>query len=474
MPKAVSTGFITEDFLLDNEPARELYHRYAAEMPIIDYHCHLSSAEIAGDQRWDNLAQLWLGGDHYKWRAMRAAGVAEPFCTGGASDWEKFEKFAETVPKLLRNPLYHWTHLELKRYFGVGDLLLGPDTAKEIYDQCNHRIRDDGFSCRAILEQSRVEVVCTTDDPTDSLEFHRAIAADRSFSVRLLPTWRPDKALAIDRPTIFDEWLARLEAVMNRSISTLDSLLEALRERHDYFAEQGCRLSDRGVSAFPAVDCTADEAKTIFAQVRSGQNPSPEDTVRYQSFMLHELAVMDAEKGWTQQIHFGVMRDVNTRKFKTLGPDIGCDTLGDWPAADALARFFDRLESIDRLPKTILYNLNPRDNAMTAAMVGNFQDGVTPGKMQFGPGWWFLDQLDGMTRQIETLSQYGLLSQFVGMTTDSRSFLSFARHEYFRRLLCNILGDDIARGRIPNDLSLVGQMVEDICYNNAKRYFGFL
>jgi glucuronate isomerase len=474
MSNAVSTGFITEDFLLDNEPARKLYHRYAAEMPIIDYHCHLSSAEIADDKRWDNLAQLWLGGDHYKWRAMRAAGVAEPFCTGAASDAEKFGKFAETVPKLLRNPLYHWTHLELKRYFGVGDRLLGPDTAKDIYDQCNRRIRDAGFSCRAILRQSRVEVVCTTDDPVDSLEDHRAIAADTSFSVRVLPTWRPDKALAIDRPAIFHEWLARLEEVTNRSISTLDSLLDALRERHEFFAEHGCRLSDRGVSAFTAVDCTADEAKTIFAKVRSGQNPSPEDTVSYQSFLLHELAVMDAEKGWTQQIHFGVMRNVNSRKFAELGPDAGFDTLGDWSAAESLARFFDRLERIDRLPKTILYNLNPRDNEMTAAMLGNFQDGVTPGKMQYGPGWWFLDQLDGMTRQIETLSQFGLLSQFVGMTTDSRSFLSFARHEYFRRLLCSILGNDIARGRIPNDLSLVGKMVEDICYNNAKKYFGFL
>ena len=473
MQTANTPEFMSEDFLLETAPARELYHDYAAEMPILDYYCHLPPAEIATDKRWDNLAQIWLGGDHYKWRAMRTAGVAERFCTGDASDWEKFEKFAEITPKLLRNPLYHWTHLELKRYFGVSSRLLGPDTAKSIYDECNRRIRSADFSCRALMKQSRVEVACTTDDPADSLEHHRAIAADESFSVRVLPTWRPDKALAIDRPAVFRPWLEQLEQTTGMPVTTLHELFETLKKRHDFFAENGCRLSDRGIDTVFAEDTTFAEAAAIFAKARKGGTLFPDEAVRYKSFVLHELAVMDAEKGWTQQIHFGALRNANTRMLKQLGPDTGFDSIGDWPAAEAMARHFDRLERIGRLPKTIIYNVNPRDNELVASMLGNFQDGVTPGKMQFGSGWWFLDQLDGMTRQIEALSQLGLLSQFVGMTTDSRSFLSYTRHEYFRRLLCNILGNDIARGLIPNDIPLVGKMVQDICYHNAKQYFGF-
>jgi glucuronate isomerase len=473
MQTANASEFMSEDFLLDTAPARELYHGYAAEMPIIDYHCHLPPAEIAGDKRWDNLAQIWLCDDHYKWRAMRTAGVAERFCTGDASDWEKFEKFAETMPKLLRNPLYHWTHLELKRYFGVSGRLLGPDTAKSIYDECNRRIRSADFSCRNLMLQSKVEVVCTTDDPADSLEHHRAVAADKSFSIRVLPTWRPDKALAVDKPAVFGPWLARLEGAAAMSVLSLDDLLAALKKRHDFFAETGCRLSDRGIDTFYAEDCSAAHAAAIFAKARAGDALSTDDVLRYKSFLLHELAVMDAEKGWTQQIHYGALRSANSNMLKKIGPDSGFDSIGDWPVAEAMARFFDRLDRIGRLPKTIIYNLNPRDNELVATMLGNFQDGVTPGKLQFGSGWWFLDQLDGMARQIEALSQMGLLSQFLGMLTDSRSFLSYTRHEYFRRLLCNILGGDMARGLIPRDLPLVGKMVQDISYHNAKRYFGF-
>ncbi|MDD5200094.1 MAG: glucuronate isomerase [Terrimicrobiaceae bacterium] len=465
--------FIHADFLLDSEPARELYHRHAAELPIIDYHCHLASAEIAQDRRWENITQIWLHGDHYKWRAMRTAGVAEHYCTGAASDWEKFQKFAEVVPKTLRNPLYHWTHLELIRYFGIHDRLLGPETAGDIYAECNRLIASPDFSCRSLMEKSRVQVVCTTDDPVDSIEHHLAIARDASFGIQVRPTWRPDKALAVDKPAIFREWLAKLEESAGADIRDLDAFLAALQTRHDFFHSAGCRLSDRGIETVFADDCPTSAAAAIFAKARAGQPISATDVRCFKSFMLHELALMDAGKGWTQQIHYGALRNSSTAMLQALGPDTGFDSIGDWPIAEGLSRHLDRLQQAGGLPKTIIYNLNPRDNELIAAMIGNFQDGVTPGRMQFGSGWWFLDQLDGMTRQIEALSQLGLLSQFVGMLTDSRSFLSYTRHEYFRRLLCNILGDDIVRGRIPNDLALVGSMVEDICYRNARKYFGF-
>lgn len=464
--------FINDDFLLESDAARELYHRFAAPLPIIDYHCHLSPKEIAEDVRWQSITSIWLGGDHYKWRAMRTAGISERFCTGDAPDWEKFEKYAGIMPKLLRNPLYHWTQLELARYFGVTDLL-SAKTARGIYDHCNSLIQGPDFSCRSLIQQSRVEVICTTDDPVDSLEHHKAIAKDSSFATRVLPTWRPDKCLAVDQPGLFLPWIADLEAVTATDIRSIESLLEALRNRHDYFAEHGCRLSDRGVTSVWAEDCTQSDASRIFAMALEGKPVSDEDARRYKSFMLHELALMDAAKGWTMQIHFGALRSANTRMVKQIGVDSGFDSIGDWPVATSLAKHLDRLDSLGCLPKTILYNLNPRDNELVATMIGNFQDGHTPGKMQFGSGWWFLDQLDGMTRQIEALSQMGLLSQFVGMLTDSRSFLSYTRHEYFRRLLCNILGDDIKRGRLPGDLDLVGQLVEDVCYHNARNYFNF-
>jgi glucuronate isomerase len=475
-PTSVSKAamkFITENFLLESQFAEELYHNHAAALPIIDYHCHLIPQDIAGNKRWENLTQIWLYGDHYKWRAMRTAGVEERFCTGNASDWEKFEQFAKSMPKFLRNPLYHWSHLELARYFGVSDRLLGPDTARAIYNEANALITSTGFSCRGLMKQSRVEVVCTTDDPVDSLADHRAISGDKSFGTLVLPTWRPDRALAADAPEIFCPWLAKLEEVTQRSVGTLDEFLGCLRRRHDFFAQHGCRLSDRGLETVYSEDCTAPEAMAIFAKARAGQAVTGGEALKFKSFMLHELAVMDAEKGWTMQVHYGALRSANTRMLNAVGRDIGFDSIGDWPVASAMAKHFDRLDQIGRLPKTIVYNLNPRDNELVATMLGNFQDGITAGKMQLGSGWWFLDQLDGMTRQIEALSQLGLLSQFVGMLTDSRSFLSYTRHEYFRRLLCNILGEDIRRGRLPNDLPLVGGMVADICYHNAKHYFGF-
>ncbi len=469
----MSRPFIHPDFLLDGAPARELYHRHAEPQPIIDYHCHLSPSDIARDRHWENLTQLWLAGDHYKWRAMRTAGVEERFCTGPAPDAEKFARYAEVVPKTLRNPLYHWTHLELARHFGITDRLLGPDTAASIYEECNDLIRQPDFSARSLLRRSRVEVVCTTDDPVDSLEHHQVIAADPSFEIQVRPTWRPDKAMAVDHPAPFREWLAKLEAAANSDVADLDSFLAALRLRHDFFHAAGCRLSDRGLETVFADDCPASEAAATFARVRSGRSPDPAAVRRFKSFMLHELALLDAEKGWTQQLHCGALRNTNTARFRELGPDTGFDSIGDWPLADGLARHLDRLEQIGRLPKTIIYNLNPRDNELIAAMLGNFQGGGTPGRLQFGSGWWFLDQLDGMTRHLEALSQIGLLSQFVGMLTDSRSFLSYPRHEYFRRLLCNLLGADIERGRIPDDPALVGGLVEDVCHHNAHRYFGF-
>ncbi len=465
--------FIHDDFLLETPQARRLYHAHAEGLPLIDYHCHLSPREIAEDIRWPDIATLWLGGDHYKWRAMRTAGVEERFITGDASPWEKFEKFAQTMPKLLRNPLYHWSHLELARYFGIDDILLGPGTAREVFDRCNKMLAQPGFSARDFMERSNVEVVCTTDDPVDSLEYHRAIAADKNFPIRVLPTWRPDKALLVDKPEAFAAWIGQLEKSSGVTITKLDDLMSALQQRHDFFADQGCRLSDRGLDTVWAEDCTRADAAAIFERARRGQPVSSGDAVRYKSFLLHELAVMDAAKGWTMQIHYGAQRNNNTRMLGQLGPDTGFDSIADLPVAAAMARHFDRLDSIGALPKTIIYNLNPRDNEMVATMLGNFQDGITAGKMQFGSGWWFLDQLDGMTRQIEALSQMGLLSCFVGMLTDSRSFLSYTRHEYFRRLLCNILGRDMQRGLIPDDESHVGPMVRDICYNNARNYFGF-
>jgi len=464
--------FITENFLLQTEAAVRLYHEYAKPMPIFDYHSHLPPQQIAQDHQFENLTRIWLAGDHYKWRAMRSAGVPERYCTGDASDWEKFLQWAETVPKTLRNPLYHWTHLELKRPFGISDRLLSPATAQGIWEHCNALLRQKEFSARGILRQMNVVLLCTTDDPTDDLRWHRHIAEDAAFPIRVLPTFRPDRALAVENPTGFRTWVDRLSQASGVPIHQFDSFLEALRVRHNAFHAAGCRLADHGLPVFYAEDYSAQEIESAFRRVyRDGQTLDVESATKFKSAVLLELAVMNAEKDWTQQFHFGCMRNNNTRAFQTLGPDTGFDSIGDWPQGAAMARFFDRLEQRGQLTRTILYNLNPADNELVATMLGNFQDGLTPGKMQMGSAWWFLDQKDGMERQIDALSNMGLLSQFVGMLTDSRSFLSFTRHEYFRRILCNVLGRDMTEGLLPRDFDLVGSMVQDICYRNAVRYF---
>ncbi len=463
--------FIHDDFLLQNEPARALYHGSAAQMPIIDYHCHLPPAEVAEDKRWENMTRVWLGGDHYKWRAMRSNGIDERFITGDASDREKFQKFAETMPYLLRNPMYDWSHLELARYFGITDLLT-PKTADAIWNRTREQLAQPGFSARGFMTRSNVRLVCTTDDPCDALEHHAAVKAS-GFAVQVLPTWRPDKVLAIDRPDFWNAWIDRLAASAGQAVKTWDELLDALAKRHAFFARSGCRLSDYGMETVYAEPYTEAEVRAVFARVRGGGSAAPEEVAKFRSAVLFECLTLDAKNDWTAQIHYGAMRNNNTKMFKRLGPDTGFDSIGDWSVAQPMSRLFDRLEQADALPRVIIYTLNPRDNEVIGAMLGNFQRGPEPGRMQFGSGWWFNDQRDGMLRQMETLSQLGLLSRFVGMLTDSRSFLSYTRHEYFRRILCNMLGADIAEGRIPNDLAWTGEVVKDICYRNAARYFGF-
>jgi glucuronate isomerase len=468
-----STEFINDDFLLETGAAKDLYHGFAEGMPIIDYHCHLQPGEIAADQRWENITQVWLAGDHYKWRAMRSNGIPERYVTGDADDREKFARWAETAPYLLRNPLYHWTHLELKRYFGIGDRLLSPATAQSIWEDCNARLADPSFSARGLMKQSKVVLVCTTDDPTDSLEHHAAVAADPALDVQVLPTWRPDAAMAVEDTEAYNAWIGRLEEATDLSIGDFDIFMEALQKRHAFFHSMGCRLSDHGVGTLYAENYTTSEIQWIFAKVRGGDELTGDEVRKFQSAMMVEFGIMDAEADWTQQVHYGVLRNNNTRRMEEVGRDSGFDSIGDFSIGRALNTWLDRLDRQQRLPRTIIYNINPRDNALVATAMGNFQDASVPGKMQFGSGWWFLDQKDGMERQMEALSQLGLLSRFVGMLTDSRSFLSYTRHEYFRRILCNILGSDIEKGLVPKDMELVGGMVRDICYNNAARYFGF-
>lgn len=465
--------FIHADFLLETRQARDLYHSFAEPLPIIDYHCHLSPADIADDRRFENLTRIWLEGDHYKWRAMRACGVDERFITGGASDWEKFEKWAETVPQTLRNPLYHWTHLELKRLFGIEDRLLGPETAGGIWEECSAKLATPGFTARGLLRRMNVEVVCTTDDPVDDLRYHQKIRNEADVGFRVYPAFRPDKVLAAERPDFFRTYIGRLSEAADTDIKSFSGLLTALRKRHDFFHAQGGRLSDHGLETVFVEDYTEAAIRAALDKLMAGKSLDPRTVAQFKSAMLYEFAVMDWEKGWVQQFHLGALRNTNSRMMKAVGPDAGFDSIGDFEVGRPLALFLDRLDAEGKLAKTILYNLNPRDSDMVAAMAGNFQDGSAAGKMQYGPAWWFLDQLDGMTRQIETLSNMGLLSRFVGMTTDSRSFLSYPRHDYFRRLLCDILGRDMERGRLPEDMDLVGGMVKDICYFNAKRYFRF-
>lgn len=464
--------FLSDNFLLQTKSAERLYHEFAADMPIFDYHCHLPVAEIADNRKFDNLTTIWLNGDHYKWRAMRANGIDEFYITGDASDLQKFHAWAETVPKTLRNPLYHWTHLELKRYFDISDTLLSPNTADAVYARCSEMLQKDSFSTRGLLEKMRVKLVCTTDDPLNNLDYHRQLRDDTSFTVKVLPAFRPDSAMAVDDSVAFNRWLDKLEEITDNEIDGYQKFLDALHQRHTYFHDMGCRLSDHGLEEPYAEPYTEAEVKAIFEKVRGGRMLSEQEIQAFKSAMLVEFAIMDHSRGWTQQFHFGALRNVNKRAFKILGPDTGFDTIGDFNIAISLSRFLDCLESQDKLTKTILYTLNPCDNEVIAAMIGNFQDGLIPGKIQFGSGWWFNDQKDGMERQLNALSNMGLLSRFVGMLTDSRSFLSYPRHEYFRRVLCNLFGNDIENGELPAEIDLIGDTIQDICYRNAINYFG--
>lgn len=464
-------AYIDENFLLYNETARALYHQVAAHQPIIDYHNHLSPAEIANDQRWSNIADLWLGHDHYKWRLLRANGIHEDRITGNASPRDKFQAFAETIPYTLRNPMHHWVHMELQRYFGI-NTLLSPETADEIWEKTNARLSEPEFSARGLLKKFDVRVVGTTDDPADPIDDHLKVAAS-GFSTKVLPTFRPDKAFQVDRPELLNPWIAKLESVSDTSITTLQDLLKALQKRHDDFHAAGARLSDHGLDRCPALPCTDAEAARIFDQARAGKAVSAEDKERFSFYLLVFSGQLDAARGWAKQLHLNPVRNTNARRSAIIGPDAGFDTMGDVPQGEALAVFLNALESREALPKTILYNLNPRDNYLFASMTGVFQDSSTPGKIQFGSGWWFLDQKEGMEMQLNALSATGLLSRFVGMLTDSRSFLSFPRHEYFRRILCNLIGDEAEKGELPDDFATLSKLVADVSFHNANRYFDF-
>jgi glucuronate isomerase len=469
----MSTTFIHHDFLLESEQAKRLYHEHAQSLPIIDYHSHLPPSDLAENRNFRNLTHIWLSGDHYKWRAMRASGVDERFITGGASDWEKFEKWAQTVPKTLRNPLYHWTHLELNRPFGINDRLLDGTSARGIWDECNSKLATAGFSTIGILNQLNVEVVCTTDDPIDDLRFHKAHAAKPNASPRMYPTFRPDKAVAVENPATFVAYVEELGVAADTPIRNYADFIYSLQKRHEYFHENGCRLSDHGLETLFAEEYNDIKVAACFDTLLRGGNLEPSAALEFKSAVLYELAVMDQSRGWVQQYHLGALRDRSTRMLRTLGSNTGFDSIGDFEIARPLSRFLDRLDTENKLAKTILYNANPRDNELVASMIGSFQDGSVPGKVQYGAAWWFLDQMDGIERQLEALSNMGLLSQFVGMLTDSRSFLSYPRHEYFRRILCNVLGSEMSRGLLPDDIGLVGKLVGDICYYNAKRFFEF-
>lgn len=461
--------FLDENFLLETVTAQILYHEYASKQPIIDYHCHLPPDQIAADSNFENLTQIWLYGDHYKWRAMRANGISEKYITGSATDWEKFEKWAETVPNTFRNPLYHWTHLELQRYFDIYDIL-SPATAKKIYDECSEKLRSPEYSVRSLIKKMNVHSIGTTDDPLDDLSHHQKIKAD-GFSVQVLPSFRPDKAMNADNPAELNNYILELSKISKIQISNFSDYLKALKSRHDYFAAVGCIVSDHGLEQIYCEDYTDAEIDLIFLKIISGENLSYAERLKFKSCMLYTMALWDHEKGWVQQFHLGALRNNNSRLLRELGPDTGFDSIGDFSQAQSLSRFLNKLDSGNQLAKTILYNLNPADNEMIAAMCGNFQDGTVAGKVQFGSAWWFLDQKQGMIDQINALSNMGLLSQFVGMLTDSRSFMSYPRHEYFRRILCNLIGNDVENGELPNDIEYLGNMVANISYFNARKYF---
>ena len=465
-------SFINDDFMLPCDAAKQLYHEGAEKLPIIDYHCHLVPQMIADNYEFRDITELWLGGDHYKWRAMRGNGVPEEYITGGKSAWEKFEKWAETMPYAMRNPLYHWTHLELARVFGITKVLK-PETAREIYEECNAKLATPEYRGQELIKKFNVETVCTTDDPADDLRWHKQIL-EHPFGVKVIPAWRPDKAMAIENPKAYKEYLAKLGEAAGKEIDSYADLIEALKKRHDFFASMGCKLSDHGLETFHAADYKQIEIEAIFKLVLLGKTPGPVELDKFRSAFLHDMAVMDAEAGWSQQFHVGAIRNNNTKMFRSLGPDTGFDAIHDLPVAAAGHKFFDRLALEDKLAKTILYCLNPKDNEVMTVMAYTFNDGTFPGKMQFGSGWWFLDQEDGMRKQLNALSALGLLSRFVGMLTDSRSFVSYPRHEYFRRILCSVIGSDVEAGKLPaSEMDFLKKMVGDISYWNAKNYFNF-
>lgn len=464
-------NFLDENFLLETKTAEKLYHDYAKDMPVIDYHNHLIPEQIANDINFENITQVWLYGDHYKWRAMRANGVDEYYITGGATDLEKFKKWAETVPYTLRNPLYHWTHLELQRYFDIHEVL-SADNAERIYNECTAKLQTPEYSVQNLLRKMKVETLCTTDDPLDSLEFHQKIKND-GVDIKVLPAFRPDKAMNADDVAGLNAYINKLAELTGAEINDYDTYLSALKARHDYFAANGCSVSDHGLEQIYAEDYTLEEVKAIFEKIRNNAVLTLEENLKFKSAMLFEFALWDHEKGWVQQYHLGALRNNNNRLLSQLGPDTGFDSIGDFSQAKQLSKFLNNLDSQNRLAKTILYNLNPADNELMATMIGNYNDGTVAGKVQWGSGWWFLDQKDGMIKQINALSNMGLLSRFVGMLTDSRSFLSYPRHEYFRRILCNLFAEDVEKGELPNDTEWIGQVVQDICYNNAKSYFDF-
>ena len=465
-------AFIHDDFLLENNTARQLYRNHAADQPILDYHCHLPPRDIAEDRRFANLFEIWLEGDHYKWRAMRANGVPERYCTGDADPFEKFSAWAATVPHCLRNPLYHWTHLELKRYFDI-DELLNEKTASRIWKKANERLTSDALTAQGILKTYHVKALCTTDDPADDLSHHVTIR-ESGLATMVYPTFRPDRVLDAHQPDVFNPWVDRLAKTANVHIARLNDLLDALRRRHQAFHDLGGRLSDHGLDQCYAACCSNEQAATIFDKARGGTAVGPDERNAFASFMMMFFGHLDAERGWTKQLHLGARRNASTRGLHALGRDTGFDSMGDWPQIDTLGAYLDRLDRESALPKTIIYNNNPTDNYAMATMVGNFQDGSAPGKIQFGTGWWFLDQKEGIEWQLNALSHTELLSRFVGMVTDSRSFMSYPRHEYFRRVVCNLLGRDVERGELPDDEHMIGHLIENICFNNAREYFGLV
>jgi glucuronate isomerase len=463
--------FIHDDFLLGTKTARRLYHTFAANEPIFDYHCHISPKDIAENRQFKNLFEIWLEGDHYKWRAMRSNGIAEVYCTGNASPLDKFKAWAATVPQTLRNPLYHWTHLELSRYFGITQLL-DETSADKIWKKANEKLAQPGLTTQGILKKFKVKAVCTTDDPVDDLAHHRAFAAS-GHPTKMLPAFRPDKALTVHQPESFNQWVDQLAAAANVDINSFAAFQTALRQRHAFFHSQGCRLSDHGLSHCFADFCSEKTAAAIFNKVRQGKAASPQEQAQFAANVMLLFGQLDAQAGWTKQLHLGALRSNNTRLLRQLGPDTGFDSIGDFPQTQALSAYLDRLDSENSLPKTIIYNLNPADNYAMATMIGNFQDGTIPGKVQLGSGWWFLDQKEGMEWQINALSNLGLLSRFIGMITDSRSFMSYPRHEYFRRTLCNLIGRDVENGELPSDEKMLGPLIRNICFANAKNYLAF-